>query len=486
MTASGAVLLWFQHDLRLADNPALELALRRRGHVIPLFIWSPEEEGSWPPGAASRWWLHHSLARLQTSLRKLGSRLIIRSGRVADVLGALVRECGATAVCWNRRYEPAILARDRQLQIKLGQLRVQAEISCGSLLFEPEVITTQSGAPYQVFSAFWRRCMEGGPLAIRPRAAPVDMASPQHWPASMQLAELNLLSAIDWAVGLRACWEPGEEGANVQLRRFLSVIDNYDGARDFPGQSGTSKLSPHLHFGEISLSQIWSALDAYDGTELAGAVSRSMTRFRTELGWREFAHHLLFHFPETPEKPLRAQFASFPWKKDQTALRAWQRGETGFPIVDAGMRELWSTGWMHNRVRMIVASFLAKDLMMNWLEGARWFWDTLVDADLANNTMGWQWTAGCGADAAPYFRIFNPSTQSARFDPQGDYVRHWIPELAKLPTPWIHDPAAAPAGELKLAGVSLDQTYPKPIVNHAEARRLALAALETTRAGGDN
>jgi deoxyribodipyrimidine photo-lyase len=300
------------------------------------------------------------------------------------------------------------------------------------------------------------------------------LAAPASWPAS---ASLSLLPKIDWTQGLATEWTPGAGGAHARLERFLRcAFEDYAVERDQPGILGTSRLSPHLHFGEIGPRQVWSAV----GHAARGAGRHSSWRdsqFLTELGWREFAYHLLYHFPATPERPLRASFERFPWKSDPTALEAWRRGRTGYPIVDAGMRELWSSGWMHNRVRMIVASFLVKDLLLPWTEGARWFWDTLVDADLANNTLGWQWVAGCGADAAPFFRIFNPVSQGERFDPAGDYVRRWVPELAALPHAWIHRPWAAPADVLHSAGVALGESYPRPLVDHDAARKDALAAL---------
>jgi deoxyribodipyrimidine photo-lyase len=306
-----------------------------------------------------------------------------------------------------------------------------------------------------------------------PLPAPKSLVPPQKWPKTMDLDELGLLSGMNWADGIAASWKPGEEGATENLKKFLAwAFEKYSAGRNFPGTRGTSRLSPYLHFGEIGPRQVWRAVRRH--AESAGLKTWRASQFITELGWREFSHHLLFHFPHTPDAPLRADFKKFPWRKNPAGLKAWQKGQTGYPIVDAGMRELWTTGWMHNRVRMIVASFLVKDLLVSWQEGARWFWDTLVDADLAGNTLGWQWTAGCGADAAPYFRVFNPTTQGHKFDPGGEYVRSWCPELATLPDKWIHQPAAAPAEILRAAGVQLNRTYPKPIVDHATARKGAL------------
>jgi deoxyribodipyrimidine photo-lyase len=301
-------------------------------------------------------------------------------------------------------------------------------------------------------------------------------------PRSLRIGELGLGPRGSWASAFESIWRPGETGARGLLREFLSTsLESYDTLRDRPALKGTSQLSPHLHFGEISPRQVWDALRK-KGARLTGSRNDwRRSRFLTELGWREFSHHLLHHFPHTQTEPLRPEFGRFPWREDASSLRAWQKGMTGYPIVDAGMRELWATGWMHNRVRMITASFLVKDLRLSWLDGAKWFWDTLVDADLAQNTLGWQWTAGCGADAAPFFRIFNPALQGAKFDPQGEYVRRWCPELAALPDNWIHEPHRAPAQILRGARVELGRNYPLPMINHATARNVALDAYARMR-----
>jgi deoxyribodipyrimidine photo-lyase len=475
MTAPAIV--WFRLDLRLADNPALEAAVKRGGPVIPVFIWAPDEDGDWPPGAASRWWLHQSLAALASDLETLGSRLVIRRGPSLAALRALTRETGAGAVFWNRRYEPALIARDQEVQAALRADGLEVENRNSALLFEPSAVANKAGRPFQVFTPFWRHCLALAEPAP-PLPKPASLKSPARWPKSGPLAALALEPKPDWAAGLRAAWQPGEAGAAANLRRFCEVaFAHYDERRNRPDLPGTSRLSPHLHFGEIGPRQVWHGLrDRAEGRGVAAATWRR-SQFLAEIGWREFAHHLLHHFPRTPAEPLRAGFARFPWRKNPDWLRAWQRGHTGYPIVDAGMRELWATGWMHNRARMIVASFLVKDLLLDWRAGARWFWDTLVDADLANNTLGWQWSAGCGADAAPYFRIFNPVGQGAKFDPSGDYVRRWVPELARLPAAWIHQPSVAPAEVLANAGVTLDANYPRPVVSHAIAREVALEAL---------
>ncbi len=492
-------LVWFRIDLRLTDNPALAAVVNRGGPVVPIFIWSPEEEGGWPPGGASKWWLHQSLAALDARMRKLGSRLVIRRGPTLDTLRALAKETGADAAFWNRRYEPAAIARDAKVQAALGADGLDAMSFNAALLHEPWTIRNKSDKPFQVFTPFWKHCL-AKPDPSAPLPAPKNIPSPKKWPRSLALDELELEPKIKWAEGFRAAWQPGEVGATANLNRFLSkAFDDYSDQRNRPDATGTSRLSPHLHFGEISPRQVWHAVRrasvvecgsplplshrgrAIEKRQRTGAVQNLAEKWRSsqflaEIGWREFSHHLLFHFPHTPTEPLRANFRKFPWRKDAAWLRAWQKGRTGYPIVDAGMRELWTTGWMHNRVRMIVASFLVKDLLIPWQKGAHWFWDTLVDADLAQNTLGWQWTAGCGADAAPYFRVFNPTSQGEKFDPHGDYVRKWCPELAGLPDKWLHQPHAAPPEILQAAGVNLDRTYPHPIVSHAIAREMALEA----------
>ena len=457
---AAPALLWFRQDLRLSDNPALAAALERRSPVIPVFIWAPEEEKDWPPGAASRWWLHHSLASLSAELERRGSRLIIRRGPTAAALGRLVAESGAGAVLWNRRYEPAAVARDRDVKAKLRESGLATESCNGSLLFEPWTIRNSSEQPFRVFTPFWRACLQQ-PLAPAIKQTPRLLPSPGQWPHSLPLPELSLEPAIDWAGGFRELWQPGEAGAGRQLQRFvLEALAEYPVNRDRPGLRGTSRLSPHLHFGEISPGEVWRAI-------LAGANGNlgACEAYLRQIGWREFAYHLLYHHPESPGRALRQEFAAFPWRPHPENLKAWQRGKTGYPLVDAGMRELWHTGWMHNRARMVAASFLVKHLLIGWQAGAAWFWDTLVDADLANNTLGWQWVAGCGADAAPYFRIFNPAIQAGKFDPGGDYTRRWIPELTH-------------------PGSEVGKRYPQPIVEHGEARASALAALESIRKRG--
>jgi deoxyribodipyrimidine photo-lyase len=451
--------------------------------VVPVFVWAPEEEGSWPPGGASRWWLQQSLAQLAKQFRTAGSELVLRQGASRVELLRVAKASGARAVCWNRRYEPAIMARDREVEAALRAAGLQTESCSGALLHEPGTILNKAGQPFRVFTPFWRACLASREPS-EPLPAPRRLSAPARRPASLPLSALDLEPKLAWTDGLRAAWQPGIAGAQAELRRFLRAgLLTYAEGRNRPDLAGTSRLSPHLHFGEISPRQVCQAVRRFAESRSIPAAAWRHWQFLTELGWREFAHHLLFNFPHTPEQPLRAEFARFPWRKNSAWLRAWQRGRTGYPLVDAGMRELWTTGWMHNRVRMVVASFLVKNLLLPWQEGARWFWGTLVDADLANNTLGWQWTAGCGADAAPFFRIFNPVSQGEKFDPEGSYVRRWVPELARLPAAWIHRPWEAPAVALAAAGVELGRNYPRPVASLRISREVALEAYHKTRRG---
>ncbi len=463
-------IVWFRQDLRLADNPALD-ASSRAGPVVPVYVWSPGEEGDWPLGAASRWWLHRSLQSLDADLRSRGSRLTIRSAPAAEALTDIARATGADAVHWSRRYEPSAAAQDERVRRRLAELGLRARAYGGSLLTEPGELVSGSGEPYRVFTPFYRAALQTMPPA-RPLPAPSRLDAPADWPVAEPLASLKLEPARPWDAGMRAAWQPGEAGALAALHAFVAEhLLHYAETRDVPGLGGVSRLSPHLHFGEISPRQVWAAADVMPGAE----------PFLRQLMWREFSYHLLVRYPRSPIEPLRSEFAEMPWRDDEAGIMAWQRGRTGYPMVDAAMRELWRTGWMHNRARMLAASFLTKHLLLPWQEGARWFWDTLVDADLANNTQGWQWTAGCGADAAPYFRVFSPITQGERYDSGGAYVREWVPELAGLADEWVHRPWEAPADVLHHAGVRLGETYPEPVVDHAVARRRALRAYQSVR-----
>lgn len=459
----ATVLWWLRRDFRLTDNPAL-LAACEQGAVVPVYVHAPEEDGDWPPGAAQRWWLHQGLAAMDARLREHGSRLVLRRGPSLEALEGLAEETGATAVVWNRLYEPAAMARDGRIEARLGG-RLEARSFNAALLWEPWEIETRDGGPYRVFTPFWRRCEEGGGPP-GPRPAPDELLAPACWPENITLDELELMPEYRWYDGIAEGWTPGEPSALGLLGAFVRHgLGHYKTRRDLPGMRGTSRLSPHLHFGEISPRTIWEAVAA---RRPDAALEASAEAFLRELGWREFAHHVLCHFPHTPLAPLDGRFRAFPWQDGGEDLEAWRRGRTGIPLVDAGMRELWRTGWMHNRLRMVAASFLTKNLGVHWLQGARWFWDSLVDADLANNTLGWQWAAGCGADAAPYFRILNPVRQGERFDPDGEYVRRWVPELAGIGGGAVHAPRAA--GDARPGG------YPAPLVDLKESRAAALAA----------
>ncbi len=460
-------LVWLRRDLRLADHPALAAA----NHPLLVYIHAPQEETPWEPGAASHWWLHHSLTALDADLARRGSRLIRRSGPSAAALLALCRATGATTIHATRLHEPATRARDRAVAERLQAEGITLILHEGALLLPPEAIVSAAGTPYRVFTPYWRS-LQTQLTATPPRPAPARLPAPPGDLASEPLAAWGLLPRLNWADGFTTHWQPGEAGGQQQLERFLeAALCGYGAGRDRPALAATSRLSPHLHFGELTPRQLLAAVTAEPRCE---ADKESYLR---ELAWREFAHYLLHHLPHTAEQPLDRRFEQFPWRADDgSLLRAWQRGETGIPLVDAGMRELWQTGWQHNRVRMVVGSFLTKNLRLPWQAGARWFWQTLVDADLANNSLGWQWIAGCGADAAPYFRIFNPVLQGEKFDPAGVYLRRYLPELAQLPDRFIHRPWALPAREVTRLGFQLGRDYPAPIVDLARSREEALAA----------
>ena len=470
----GNALVWFRNDLRLADNPALQAALDAGQAPICVYIHAPREEGAWRPGAASDAWRQRSLIALDADLRRRGSRLRLYLGPSLPILQTLVAGCDAEAVYWNRRYEPALERRDTGIKQALRGQGVQVASFNSALLFEPWQLATKQGEPYRVFTPFWRTALAGWrehPLSDPPASLPAVEAGPE----GVALDALGLAPPLGWDAGFWDAWLPGEAGAHDALEVFTDgALRGYRSDRDRPDRVGTSRLSPHLHFGEIAPWRIVSKLQE----QRSAATDADIDGYVRELGWREFAHHLLHHFPRTVEDNLNPRFDAFPWaRRDPRMIAAWQTGMTGVPIVDAGMRELWHTGWMHNRVRMIVASYLCKHMRQHWREGARWFWDTLVDADLANNTLGWQWVAGTGADASPYFRIFNPVTQGNRFDPDGRYVARWVPELADLPVGVRH----APWTDAALARRHAPK-YPKqPVVDLAEGREAALAAYQSIR-----
>lgn len=467
-------LVWFRNDLRLADQPALQTALDEGYAPICIYIHAPDEEGDWAPGAASNAWRHRSLAALDADLRRRGSRLRLFFGPTLQTLQTLLMACDAEAVFWNRRYEPAIEKRDAAIKKTLRAQGLRADSFNGSLLFEPWELRTKQGGPYQVFTPFWRAAQ----ASWRPQAtqqAPARIEDVDDGPDGVALDALKLAPSQDWDEDFWQVWTPGEAGAHEALEVFIDgALRGYREQRDRPDRVGTSRLSPHLHFGEIAP---WRMAAALQQARAAG-VDPDIDAHLRELGWREFAHHLLHHFPATPDRNLNPRFDNFKWaRRNPRQLEAWQSGATGVPIVDAGMRELWRTGWMHNRVRMVAASYLCKHLRQHWREGARWFWDTLVDADLANNTLGWQWVAGTGADASPYFRVFNPVVQAEKFDPDGAYIAKWLPELAQLPIPLRFAPWVKPELAAKYA-----PTYPqRPIVDLAKGRDDALAAYRDIR-----
>ncbi|MCC4246394.1 cryptochrome/photolyase family protein [Stappia indica] len=477
------IVVWFRDDLRLDDNPALAAAVGQGRPVVALYVLDESKDGPRALGGASRWWLNLSLKALARDLDKIGVPLVLRKGPALKTVPAVLSEAGAGNIVWNRRYDAPGIAIDKELKSSLREDGFVAESFNGALLAEPWDVLNGEGLPYRVFSPFFR--------AMNARGAP---AQPQDFKApSERLPEapslkgeeiddlLPLPSRPDWAGGLRDTWTPGEAGARKRLEAFLdNRLCRYAAQRDMPGEDATSLLSPHLRFGEISPRRIWYA--AGDRTAAQDEISdKQLDKFRSELGWREFSYHLLFHFPDIGHANFQPRFDDFPWRKDKKQFRIWTKGQTGYPLVDAGMRELWHTGYMHNRVRMVVASFLIKHLMIDWREGEAWFWDTLVDADPANNTASWQWVAGSGADAAPYFRIFNPTSQGEKFDPDGTYVRRWVPELADMPASHIYKPHEAPREMLEKAGVRLGDTYPRPMVEHAKARQRALDAFQTIK-----
>lgn len=465
-------LLRLTDDLRLADHAALTAAAAR-GPTVPVYIL---EERDCPRGAAA-WALRESLATLAKAFERRGIRLILRRGEPLPVLRALAAETGATHIEWSRRYEPAQAAQDEALAAALTATGLTVGIHDGFLLFDPHKLRTGAGSFYKVFTPFSKACFAAPPPAP-PLPAPARIEAASAVLPSLTLDELRLVPAkARWPTGLAAAWTMSEDAARDLLRSFLADKNaGYKTLRDCPALDATSRLSPYLRFGLISPRQIWRAAMKQTGTE----------KFLTELLWREFSWHLLANIPAFAREPWQKSFAAFPWRDDPAALARWQRGHTGYPIVDAGMRQLWQTGWMHNRVRMIAASFLIKDLLIDWRQGAAWFMDTLVDADLGNNTASWQWVAGCGADAAPYFRIFNPTLQGQKFDPDGTYVRRFVPELAKLPAAYIHEPWKAPASVLSQAGIKLGTTYPSPMIDHAKARQKALDALKNSRLAADS
>ena len=476
---ANPVIVWFRSDLRLADNRALGEAASSGKPVICLYVL--EHSGARRPhGGAQLWWLHHSLARLSASLEPIGGGLCLRRGAAAAVIDSVIKETGADSVFWNRRHDPQGIAIDTALKSGLKARGIGAASFDGQLLHEPTLVKTGAGGPFKVYTPFWR-AFSALPVPRAPYDAPDRLSGYQGKLESDALEDWALLpSRPDWSKGFGADWRPGEEGAQEKLHSFIdNGLNNYADGRNLPGQASTSRLSPHLAMGEISPFQVWHATQGLEDRH----APRDVEVFRKEVVWREFAYHLLFHFPKLATKNFNAGFDAFPWASKPELIEAWKRGQTGYPIVDAGMRQLWQTGWMHNRVRMAAASFLIKHLLADWRIGEEWFWDTLVDACPANNAASWQWVAGSGADAAPYYRIFNPVLQGEKFDTDGAYVRRFVPEIAKLPNNLLHRPWEAKPMELAAAGIELGKTYPKPIVDHALARERALSAYKGLRGG---
>jgi deoxyribodipyrimidine photo-lyase len=477
---TSPVIVWFRQDLRVADHPALSAAAQTGQPVIPLYIFDNDAPGAWKRGGASRWWLHHSLNSLGAELAARGSKLILRHGTTTAVLADIAAATGAKAIHTSRCYEPWAGKLEAAAHTELAATGVELKRYAGNLLFDPDRVRTKTGEVYKVYTPFWRT-VSGMDVRV-PLPAPTALVAPTKWPKTDNVATFDLLpTKPDWSGTMRETWTPGSAGAAERLTTFLDeAVGTYATDRNRPDKIGTSRLSPHLHFGEISPATCWHAtrtrMLASPPTSQKSTDQGAET-YMKELVWREFSYSLLHHWPDLPDSAFKKDFNAFPWIDDAVKLRAWQKGMTGYPIVDAGMRELWATGWMHNRVRMIVGSFLVKDLLISWTAGEAWFWDCLVDADLASNAASWQWIAGSGADASPYFRIFNPQKQGETFDPDGAYVRKWIPEIKRLPTKLIHAPQSAPPEILRACGITLGQTYPRPIVDHGEARNQALAAL---------
>ncbi|MDD7805170.1 MAG: deoxyribodipyrimidine photo-lyase [Endozoicomonas sp. (ex Botrylloides leachii)] len=464
---------WFRQDLRLSDNPALTKAAMHDA-VLPIYILDDDNAGKHAMGAASRWWLYHSLQALDTSL---GNKLSVYRGNPQTILDDILKHFNVEVVYWNRCYEPWRIQRDTLIKKNLKTRGIAVHTFNGSLLWEPWDIKKNDGTPYKVFTPFYRKGCFNAKAPMAPLAKP-DYINYVDDPDHAGIGALNLLPKTSWDKQLEPHWDIGEEGARKRFKAFIEEgLAFYKDGRNLPAKPYVSRLSPYLHYGEISPNQLWHTVRSIDDDKNIG-------HFCSELGWREFSYSQLYHNPELPHKNLQSKFDAFPWNENTDHLHAWQTGKTGIPMVDAGMRELWQTGYMHNRIRMIVGSFLVKNLRLQWHHGERWFWDTLIDADLANNSASWQWIAGCGADAAPYFRIFNPVTQGQKFDPDGEYVRQYIPEIARLPNKYLFNPWEAPELILKEAGIELGSTYPSPVVNLKQSRQFALQAFQSLKQGG--
>jgi deoxyribodipyrimidine photo-lyase len=480
------IILWFRNDLRLSDNPALHAAASISAPLICVYIHEKPVRGQREVVGAALWWLHGSLADLNQSLKKFGGQLHVFAGVAEEVIGALVQETGASAVYWNRRYDEAGREIDAGIKAASRNRDVAAESFNASLLHEPWTVMTQAGTPFRVFTPYWREALQRGdppaplpvPIHIAFADLPDNLQQRFAYPSGLEADP----QTPDWASGLREIWKRSEEGAKERLASFLDDdLKNYAPGRDRLDLQVTSRISPYLRFGNISIRQVWHALASRQHSGTAQASDHDVQKFKSELGWREFSYSLLYHCPLLHRENIQRQFDRMPWQSDKKALIAWQKGRTGYPVVDAAMCQLWLTGTMHNRARMIVGSFLVKHLLIDWREGEAWFWNTLVDADPANNPASWQWVAGTGADAAPYFRILNPILQGQKFDVEGAYVKRWLPVLEGLPASVVHRPWAASKAELAAAGVRLGENYPQPIVDHDFARKRALATWNAMR-----
>ena len=472
--SKGIAIHWFRQDLRITDNPSLETAAEFDA-VLPIYILDDENSQEFKMGSASRWWLHNSLQSLNESL---DGKLSIYSQNPEIVIQELLKKYEVKAVFWNRCYEPWRIDRDIDIKAYLDDKNIETKSFNSHLLWEPWEISKDDGTPYRVFTPYYKKgCLNAEEPRLPSKNLKIDTIFYDQ--DCEQIDTLDLLPRINWYSQIQEAWKPGEEGAQKRLDQFLEQgLLDYKEGRNFPFKENVSRLSPHLHFGEISPNEVWYQAKT---KESVSGIQKSLEHFLSELGWREFSYYLLYHFPSLPKQNFQAKFNKFPWIKNESFLESWQKGETGYPIVDAGMRELWQTGYMHNRLRMVVGSFLVKNLLIDWREGEDWFWDCLVDADLASNSAGWQWVAGSGADAAPYFRIFNPVTQGLKFDPEGEYTKKYVPELKLLPNKFLFSPWEAPKEILEKAGIELGKDYPEPIVDLKYSRELALEAFGKTK-----
>ena len=472
--AKNINVMWFRQDLRLADNPALTNALED-GKTLPIFILDDLNSKEHVNGAASKWWLHHSLIKLNKSLK---NKLCFFVGNPIDILDEIHKQFEISNIFWSRCYEPWRIKRDKKIKKYFNDQNVNVNTFNGSLLWEPWNIAKKDGTPYKVFTPYYRKGCLNSDKPRMPLPVPnlSNLISIDH---DFKIEDLELMPKNNWYNKMTSLWSPGEEGALNKIEEFISNgLNNYKEGRNFPSNQNVSQLSPHLHFGEVSPNQVWYRAKTKEGKL---GIKKDLDHFLSELGWREFSFNLLYHFPFLPKENLQKKFDNFPWDNDKDKLKKWQKGLTGYPIVDAGMQELWQTGYMHNRLRMVVGSFLVKNLLLHWHHGERWFWDCLIDADLASNSAGWQWIAGSGADAAPYFRIFNPITQGQKFDPDGKYTRKYLPVLNDMPDKFLFNPWEAPEDVLRSAGVKLGENYPLPIVEIGSSRQKALEAFATTK-----